>query len=157
MALANLSPFCSSLTRSLSGVEEAKNFSQLVLIWAAAPVDEPVPAPPELADAPPAALVGVDAGALVFTGICVPVVLELLELEQAAAASTVTMTPATARPLAGWNRIAVPPEVLERICICLFPRIQAIVFPSGRFLLSDDPRSPTLTSGAGFSRYHCCT
>src|SRR5258708_34022765 len=58
IALANLSPFCSSLTRSLAGVEEAKNFSQLALICACAPVEVPVPDPPELADALPLAADG---------------------------------------------------------------------------------------------------
>jgi hypothetical protein len=125
IALVNLVPFCSSLTRSLAGVEEAKNFSQFALISALAPVEVPVPDPPELADA----LADADGGVELVTGICVPV-LELLELlEQAAAASTVTIAPAIARPLAGVNRIAAPPEYLGRICP--LPRLQALCSPAG--------------------------
>jgi hypothetical protein len=81
------------------------------------------------------------------TGICVPV-LELLELlEQAAAASTATIAPAMARLLAGVNRIAAPPEI-SGTDLSVAP-LTGIVFPRGHFLLSGDPRSPTLTSGAG--------
>jgi len=151
IAPANLLPFCSSLTRSLTGVEAAKNFCQLALISAVAPVDVPVPLPPELADAP--ALVA-DAPVVVETGIWVPVDEELLELlEQAAAASTITIAPATARLLAGWNRIAPPPEGLGwkwLLAMVANPRAYRILFPVGRFLLNAGPRLPTLTSGAGF-------
>jgi hypothetical protein len=148
IALVNLAPFCSSLTRSLAGVEEAKNFSQFALISAPAPVEVPVPDPPELADA--LAPVAAPDGVVDVTGICVPpAVLELLEmLEQAAAASTVTIAPTIARPLAGVNRIAAPPEIFwDGSVRC---PATGIVFPRGHFLLSDDPRSPTLTSGRGF-------
>jgi len=148
IALANLAPFCSSLTRSLAGVEEAKNFSQFALILAPAPLEVPDPDPPELADA--LAPVAAPDGVVVVTGICVPpTVLELPEmLEQAAAASTVTIAPAIARPLAGVNRIAAPPES-SGTKLSVAP-LTGIVFPCGHFLLSDNPRSPTLTSGAGF-------
>jgi hypothetical protein len=103
IALANLPPFCSSLTRSLAGVDAAKNFAQFALICAVAPVAVPVPAPE--ADA----LALVAGGALVVAGAEVEL---LVVLEQAVAASAIAMlAPATARLLAAWNRIAAPPGV----------------------------------------------
>jgi hypothetical protein len=96
MALAKVEPFCSSATRSLLGVLESKNFSQLALIWAWAPVLLPVLAPLGLAEGVAAAEVaGADvAGALDDD--------ELL-LEQAVAARIAAMAPAVAKLLAGWN------------------------------------------------------
>jgi hypothetical protein len=103
IALANLSPFCSSLTRSLAGVDEAKNFVQFALICAVAPVLAPAP------EAEALALALVAGGALVVAGAEVEL---LVALEQAVAVRAIAMlAPATARLLAAWNRIAAPPRV----------------------------------------------
>jgi len=105
MAPAKAEPFCSSATRSLLGVEEEKNFSQLALIWACAPLLVPA-VPPALPVLPALAvpvLLGPADGVAVAEDVAAGGVEEDEEplLEQAAAVRIATMAPAVARPLAG--------------------------------------------------------
>jgi len=126
----NAEPFCSSATRSLVGVDGLKNFSQLAVISAAAPVLVPV----ALADAGavgedvvPVGLAGVDEG------------VELVE--HPVAVSTATIAPATAmcligagklRPAMCWNRIARL-RGLGRICLNAVAFLPALCATCGYF------------------------
>jgi hypothetical protein len=138
IALANFSPFCSSLTRSLAGVEDAKNFSQFALISAPAPVEVPLPV---LADALALALVAGAAAEVVAAGADGGVDVELLGLlEQAAAASTVTIVPASARLLAGWNRMCVPPVVWDGYRLARSPAYRIVLAVSISYYASAGDR-----------------
>jgi hypothetical protein len=139
-------PFCSRLSRLAVAVDELKNASQFVVIWAAAP--ELVPAPETVAEglAEELAVAVADAAADdVAVGGVVDEVLELLE--QAVAVSATTMAPAIARPVAGWNLIAslreLRPDKPVAAGLLVF-----IVCPQGVALLRAMGRLPTRASGA---------
>jgi hypothetical protein len=143
MALEKAEPFCSSPTRSLVGVEEEKNFSQLALIWASAPLLVPVPLLPvlpalALALAAPALPVDPVAGVVAVAGLVAAGGVDVeLPLEQAVAARIATMAPAVAKPFAGWNRMCYASRCIGQNRLAF---LALIVCPTGIALLRTDAR-----------------
>jgi hypothetical protein len=139
MALEKAVPFCSSATRSLLGVEEEKNFSQLALIWASAVPLVPLPVLPELVP-PELAVVGVaaaeeaDAAGADAAGLEED---EELLVEQAVAIKIAAMAVVVARPFAGWNRICHASRCIGRNRLAF---LVCIVCPTGIPLLRQRTR-----------------